>query len=98
MCVANIIFGQESLTEQFLSMHFFYDNVIFFTKRCSPPSEHCAFNALFPWEHSLCAPEGVERQWAAPGEDIGMVRLDEILFETLRKSGTNTETTTTSLL
>jgi len=29
---------------------------------------------------------------------VGMVRLDEILFETLSKNGINTETTTTSLL
>ena len=67
-CVANIIFGQERLTEQFLSMHFFYDSILF-TKRCSPPSEHFALNALFLWEHSLCAPEGAERQWAAPGQN-----------------------------
>jgi len=31
MCVANVIFGQERLTEQFLSMHFFYDSVVLFT-------------------------------------------------------------------
>jgi len=47
MCVANVIFGQERLTEQFLSMHFFCGSVILFTKRCSSPSEHFAFNALF---------------------------------------------------
>ena len=47
MCVANVIFGQERLTEQFLSMNFFYDSVILFTKQCSSPSEHFAFNALF---------------------------------------------------
>jgi len=29
---------------------------------------------------------------------VGMVRLDEILFETLSKNDTNTETTTTRLL
>ena len=29
---------------------------------------------------------------------VGMVRLDEILFEILSENGTNTETTTTSLL
>jgi len=69
MCVANVIFGQEPLTEQFLSMHFFYDSVILFTKRCSSPSEHFAFNALFLLEHSFSAPEGAERQWPAPGED-----------------------------
>ena len=83
MCVANIIFGQERLTEQFLSMHFFYDSVILFTKRCSSPSEHFAFSALFLWEHSLCAPEGAERQWAAPGENSLNGQIDEILFETL---------------
>jgi len=39
MCVANVIFGQERLTEQFISMHFFCDSVILFTKRYSSPSE-----------------------------------------------------------
>ena len=66
---ANVIFGQERLTEQFLSMRFFHDSVIPFTKRCSSPSEHFAFNALFLWEHSLCAPEGAERRWAAFAEN-----------------------------
>ena len=69
MCVANVIFGPERLTEQFLSVHFSYDSVILFTKRCSSPSEHFAFNALFLWENSPCALEGAERQWAAPGEN-----------------------------
>jgi len=69
MCVAIVIFGQERLTEQFLSMGFFYDSVILFTKRCLSPNEHFAFNTLFLWEHSLCAPEGAERRWAAPGEN-----------------------------
>jgi len=63
MCVANVIFEQERLTTQFLSMCFFYDSVILFTKRCSSPSEHFTFNALILWEHSLCAPEGAERRW-----------------------------------
>jgi len=67
MCVANVVFGQERLTEQFCSMHFFYDSVILFTKRWSSPSEHFAFIALFLLEHSFSAPEGAERQWAAPG-------------------------------
>jgi len=47
MCVASDIFVQERLTEQFLSMRFFYDSVILFTKRFSSPSEHFAFNTLF---------------------------------------------------
>jgi len=47
MCVVTVIFGQERLTEQFLSMRFFYDSVILLTKQCSSPSEHFAFNALF---------------------------------------------------
>ena len=38
---------------------------------CSSPSELFAFNALFLWEHSLCAPGGAERQWAARGENSG---------------------------
>jgi len=69
ICVANVIFGQECLTEQFLSMHFFYDSVILFTKQRSSTSDHFTFNALFLWEHSLCAPEGTERWWAAAGEN-----------------------------
>jgi len=85
MCVANVIFGQERLTEQFLSMHCFYDSVILFTKRCSSPSEHFAFNALFLWEISLCTPEGAERQWAAPGENSWNGQTWRDLFETLSK-------------
>ena len=46
MCVTNVIFEQERPTEQILSMDFFYDNVIFFAKRSSSPSEHFAFNAI----------------------------------------------------
>jgi len=69
MRVANVIFGQQRLTEQFLSMRFFYDSVILFAKQCSSPSEHFAFNTLFLWQLSLCAPEGAERLWAAPGEN-----------------------------
>jgi len=69
MCVANVIFGQERLTKQFYSMLFFYDSVILFTKQCSSPSKHFAFNSLFLWEHSLCAPEGADKRWAAPGEN-----------------------------
>jgi len=38
---------KERLTEQFLSMHIFNDSIILFTKQCSSPSEHFAFNALF---------------------------------------------------
>jgi len=69
MCVANVIFGQERLTKQFLLMCFFYASVILFTKWCLSPSEHLAFNELFLWEHSLCAPEGTERPWAVHGEN-----------------------------
>jgi len=47
MFVANVIFGQGRLTEQFFSMRFFYDSVILFAKRCSSPSEHFAFNERF---------------------------------------------------
>jgi len=97
MCVANVIFGQERLTEQFLSIHFFYDSVILFTKWCWSPSKHFAFNVHFLWEYSLCAPEGAERRWAAPGENSWNGQIDAILFVTLSKNGSNTETTTTSL-
>jgi len=82
MCVANVIFGQEHLTGQFLSIRFYYDSVILFTKRCSSPSEHFAFNALFLWEHSLCASEGGELRLV---RTVGMVILDKILFEILSK-------------
>jgi len=69
MCVADVIFGKEGLTEQFFSIRFFCDSVCLFTIQCSSPSEHFAFNALFLWEHSLCAPEVAEGQWAAPSEN-----------------------------
>ena len=69
MCVVDVIFGQECLTEQFISMRFFYDSIFLLTIQCSSPSEHFAFNALFLWEHSLCAPESAERRLAAPGEN-----------------------------
>jgi len=85
MCVANVIFGQERLPEQFLSMHFFYDSVILFAKRCSSPSEHFAFNALFLWEHSLCASEALRGGELRLVRTVGMVRLDEVLFEILSK-------------
>ena len=76
MCVANVIFGQERLTEQFLSMCFFYDSVTLFTKRCSSPTEHFTFIALFLWEHSsLCAPEGAESVELRLVRTVGMVRL-----------------------
>jgi len=69
MCVVDVIFGQEGLTEQFVSKRFCYDSVFLFTTQCSSPSEHFAFNALFLWEHSLFAPEGARRRWVALGEN-----------------------------
>jgi len=30
MCVADVTFGQEGLTEQYLSMGFFYDSIFLF--------------------------------------------------------------------
>jgi len=69
VCVANVIFGQERLTKQFQSMHFFYDSVILFTKRCAFTSKHFTFKALFLLEHSLRAHEAADRRWAAPGEN-----------------------------
>jgi len=85
ICFANVIFGLESLTKQILSMHFFYDSVILFTKWCSSPSELFAFNALF-CESILF----VHLKMLRGGElclvkTVGMVRLDEILFEILSK-------------
>jgi len=95
MCVATVIFGQERLTEQFLSMRFFYDSVILFTKRCSSPREHFAFNALSVRAFSL----RTWRHWAAPGENSwnGQTWRDP-LWNFKQNTGTNTETTTTSLL
>jgi len=62
VCVANVIFGQERLTKQFQSMHFFYDSVILFTKRCAFTSKHFTFKARFLLEHSLRAPEAADRR------------------------------------
>jgi len=67
-CVADVIFGQQHLTERFLSMRSFYESVFLFTIQCSVPTRFGS-NALFLWEHSLCAPGGAERQWAARGEN-----------------------------
>jgi len=50
-------------------MRSFYESVFLFTIQCSSPSEPFGSNALFLWEHSLCAPGGAERQWAARGEN-----------------------------
>ena len=50
-------------------MRSFCESVFLFTTQCSSPSEPFGSNALFLWEHSLCAPEGAERQWAARGEN-----------------------------
>jgi len=82
MCVAGVIFEQERRTEQFFSMRFFHGSVFLFTIQCSSPSEHFAFNAFFLWEHALYAPEGGELHLV---RTVGMVRLGEILFETLSK-------------
>jgi len=85
MCVANVISGQERLTEQFLSMGFFYDSAILFTKRCSSPSE------LFAFMRSFCDSIRFVHLKALRGGElrlvriVGMVRLDEILFEILSK-------------
>ena len=85
MCVVNVIFGQERLTEQFFLMRFFYDSVILFAKRCSSLSEQFAFTRSF-CESVLFADLKVLRG----GElclvrTVGIVRLDEILFEILSK-------------
>jgi len=58
-------------TKRFLSMRSFYESGFLFTTHCSSPNVAIAFNVLFLWEHSLCAPGGAERQWAAHGENSG---------------------------
>jgi len=66
-------------------MHFFHDSVILFTKRCSSPSEHFAFTPSF-CESILFVLLKVLRGSELPlVRTVGMVRLDEILFETLSK-------------
>jgi len=84
MCVANVIFGQERLTEQFLSI--FSMTVLF-------PLQN---GARLQGEHSLSmrsfcesilfvhlkARRGGELRLVRP---VGMVGLDEIFFETLSK-------------
>ena len=66
-------------------MCFFYDSVILFTKRCSSPSEHLTFNALFLWEHSFVHLKALRGSELHLVRTVGMVRLDEILFEILRQ-------------
>jgi len=85
MCVANVIFGHERLSKLFLSMRFFYDNVILFTKsarlEASTSLSTHSFRESILFVH-LKALRGVELPlvWT-----VGMVRLDEILFEILSK-------------
>ena len=100
MCVDNVFFGQERLTEQFPSMCFFYDSVIPLRNgartQVSTSLSTRSFCESILFAH-LKALRGSELRLV---RTVGMVRLDEILFEIqyLAKNGTNTETTTTSLL
>ena len=84
MCVAKVIFGQERLTEQFLSMRFFYDSVISLQN-----SAHLQASTLLSMR-SFCESILFVHLKALRGGElrlvrtVGMVRL-EILFEILSK-------------
>jgi len=81
MCVANIIFGQECLTEQFLSMRFFYDSVILLQKGAHlQASTSLATRSFCESIHfvDLKVLRGSELRLV---RTVGMVRLDEILFK-----------------
>jgi len=81
MCLANVIFGQERLTEQFLSMRFFYESIILFAKRCSLTSlSMLSFCESILFVHLKALRDGELRLVRT----VGMVRL-EIFIETLRK-------------
>ena len=85
MCVANVIVGQERLTEQFLSMHFFYDSVILFTNgarlQASTSLSSRSFCESILFVH-LKVLRGGELRLVTT---VGMVRLDKILLEILSK-------------
>jgi len=80
------IFGQERLTDHFLSMRFFYDSVIHFTRRCPFSLASTSLST-----HSFCESILFVHLKALRGGElrlvrtVGMVRLDVILFETLSK-------------
>ena len=98
MCVDNVFFGQERLTEQFPSMCFFYDSVIPLRNgartQVSTSLSTRSFCESILFAH-LKALRGSELRLV---RTVAMVRLDEILSEILSKNGTCVETTTTSLL
>jgi len=85
MCVANVIFGQERLTEQFLSMRFFYDSIF------SLQNGACLQASTSLSTHSFCESNlFVHLKVLRGGElrlvrTVGMVRLDEVLFGILSK-------------
>jgi len=85
MFVVNVIFRQERLTEQFLSMHFFYDSVFSLQNgahlQASTLLSTCTFCESILFVH-LKTLRGGELRLV---RTFGMVRLDEILFETLSK-------------
>jgi len=81
MCVAKVIFGQERLTEQFLSMRFFYDSVISLQN-----SAHLQASTLLSMRSFCESILFVHLKMLRGGElrlvrTVGMVRLDKILFE-----------------
>ena len=80
MCVANVIFGWERLTEQFLSMCFFsLQNGA--RLQASTSLSVRSFCESIPFVH-LKVLRGGELRLV---RTVGMVRLDEILFEILSK-------------
>ena len=77
MCVANVIFRQERLTVQLLSMHFFMTAHL---QASTSLSTRCFCESIL-FVH-LKALRGDELHLV---RTVGMVRLEEIFFETLSK-------------
>jgi len=81
-----LISGKNAKPSSFFRCTYFDDSVILFTKRCSSPSEHFAFNVLFLWDILFVHLKVLRGGELRLVRTVGMVRLDEILFEILGKT------------
>ena len=79
-------------------MRFFYDSVILFTKGAHLQSSTSLSTRSYCESILFVHLKALRGSGLQLVRTVGMVRLDEILFEILSENGTNTETTTTSLL
>ena len=85
MCVANVIFGQEHLTEQFLSMHFLWQRYSLYKtvliSKVNTMLSTRSFCESILFVHLIVLRGGELRLVRT----VGMVGFDKILFETLSK-------------